>query len=483
MEALVSQFFVGASAGVAHVRGAPGSKWDATVQSAAACNSHNAARSPSVAVAPRSAADVAAAVKLAAAARAQGLAGVGDDPAICVCGGGHTELSVRDGAVLVHLRALASIEVDAEAGTVTAGTGVTLGELAAAAAKHNLAVPVGLYPTVGAGLMLQGGNGRLTRSHSVCVDNIVGAELVSADGEVIVVDAQTDPELLFGIRGAAPNLGVVTRLTLMAYPMPERVLFGRRTEPLVDAAAAAAALAAAEPTIRRLPRDQMCDSVFWWAEDGPKFGLFPLSLGDEYSKADMEGLGVGPASFRTCAFSELPYDFTADPDAPPAEDGSTAQSSPGVYTYVRQCYVDHLGEDGWRTLANAALAAPSHLSTVMLQHGGGAVRDVDPDSSAFRCRQWEHSVVLISMWTENTPENFASNKAWADGIFDAMKALGLVTGCYAVDIDRFRRKDVSEEVAAAFGANLPRLRALKQRMDPDNLFSSTVPLVAPSAAL
>ena len=161
-------------------------------------------RQPAVIVRCRSAADAAAAVRFA---RSAGLE-------VCVRGGGHNVggRAVVEDAVMVDLAEMKGAEVDPDARTVFADGGLTWRELNDATAEHGLAVTGGAVSTTGvAGLTLGGGLGWLMGKYGLAADNLLGAELVDAEGEVRQVSESSDPDLMWALRGGGGNFGVVTR--------------------------------------------------------------------------------------------------------------------------------------------------------------------------------------------------------------------------------------------------------------------------------
>src|SRR4051812_2354806 len=144
------------------------------------------------------------------------------DLVIAVRGGGHSipGYSVCDGGVVIDLTTMKRVDVDPASRTADVQPGVTWGEFDAAAQQHGLATPGGEISHTGvAGLTLGGGIGWLSRMHGLACDNLLAAELVTAAGEVVTVDAQRDPELLWGLRGGGGNFGVVTRFTFQLHPV------------------------------------------------------------------------------------------------------------------------------------------------------------------------------------------------------------------------------------------------------------------------
>ena len=169
-------------------------------------------RRPALIVRCRSAADVAATVSFARAADAE----------ISVRGGGHNVggLAVADGAVMIDLAEMKRATVDPEARIVVAQGGMTWGELNAAAAEHGLAVTGGAVSTTGiAGFTLGGGLGWLMSKYGLAADNVVAIELVTADGEILDVTADSHPDLFWALRGGGGNFGIATTFTYRLHPL------------------------------------------------------------------------------------------------------------------------------------------------------------------------------------------------------------------------------------------------------------------------
>src|SRR4051794_19930907 len=169
-------------------------------------------RQPALIVRCRSADDVVAALALA---RDAGLE-------VSVRGGGHNVAgrAVADGGVMIDLTEMKAIAVDVERGTATAGGGVLWSELNEATGAHGLAVTGGVISSTGiGGLTLGGGLGWLMARYGLAADNLVGAELVTADGEVLGVSEDNHPDVLWALRGGGGNFGVVTAFTYRVHPV------------------------------------------------------------------------------------------------------------------------------------------------------------------------------------------------------------------------------------------------------------------------
>ena len=168
-----------------------------------------------------------------------------------VRGGGHNVAgrAVTDGGLMISLADMRDIAVDPERATVTAQGGATWNELNAAAGAHGLAVTGGAVSTTGiAGLTLGGGLGWLMAKHGLAADNLLGVELVTADGEVLEVDASSHPDLFWALRGGGGNFGVATSLTYRLHPV-DMVTGGLIAHP-IDAA----------PDLLRFYRDAVAEA-------------------------------------------------------------------------------------------------------------------------------------------------------------------------------------------------------------------------------
>ena len=235
---------------------------------------------PALVLLPTSASDVCAAVKCAAEGARRGL--WGDSPPLSVCGGGHSELCIVNGGILLHMKLLDVVEChpNAEPAVVTAGGGANFGGIMEASCSHGLVVPTGTYPTVGIGAIVGGGVGRLTRSRGLACDNLVAAEIVLPNGSLrsLRADVAADAELLWAVRGCGQHFGVVVSCTLRAFQLHgARYGCGRSVvlslaEGVAPSSASADDLAAAIPALRRaesaaraLPPNQSVDMQLGWA--------------------------------------------------------------------------------------------------------------------------------------------------------------------------------------------------------------------------
>ena len=526
VQALVAEELSGFTGGI-FINGGSDGYTDAV--EAARANNNCSPASPAMVLVPASVADVKAAVSCAAEGDRRGL--WGGAPPLTVCGGGHSEMCVADRGITMHMKRMATVEVDATSRTVTLGGGATFGQAIEAACAHGLVMPSGTAPSVGIGAVLCGGVGKLTRAFGLSCDNVLEADVVLADGTLRTVgDAQgsrnslklqgTDDPLFWAMRGCGCQFGVVVRLVVRLFKVTGAHHFCGRTMLMglppnappssalaVDKEAAVALLVRAEISARSLPSAQSVDLVLGVAPpkaDAPPglmFCTMPCALvgpglDSQFIQRDQEALfftagyhtkGDGPA------YWPIPFEPLTAPTPPLADAAGVAvqaddvplQSSGAVSSYVRQIFVDELAAGGWSLLVEHALACPSPLGSIVLQHGGGAGRRPSDgvENSSIGARRWEYSVLFMALWepgssVQEAEEARAASEAWADGGWQMLLDHRIATGTYSVDINPFRRPTTADrEVALAYGEHLGRLRELKRELDPTNLFRAGWPLL------
>ena len=451
------------------------------VAEATGCNYNLVNKKPALVLRPKYTNDTALAMK--AIEEGQKLRLWGKIP-FTVCGGGHSEMCVADRAVLVHMKHMDFVEVNRDDQSIFIGAGVTLGQVHAAAARAKLACPIGTYPTVGCGLVLQGGIGFLSRLHSLTVDNIREARIVLPGGIIRKVNStaageEGDPftmeELFWAIRGAGPCFGIVTEMTLALHEVDE-ILQVTTVKPLDFVPTEADYLGQCEDILRKLPKHQPCDIQLGYKDDKGRVGFYPKSLkGEKFSKELVLNLEIPEENIEKVKYLnvesgtlDLPEDRIAAGSGEAAE-SYALQASPGVHTYVRNLLVDLVTVEGWRVLLNALRDTPSRLSSISLQHTGGKCKK--KHDSSWGCRDFEFSIVILAMWRGSSPEKRKINVTWADTLWKALKKVGIAKGTYTVDIDPARRpKTFKDEAIMAFGKeSYEKLVDLKARVDPKNI--------------
>jgi FAD/FMN-containing dehydrogenase len=297
------------------------------------------------------------------------------DLAISVRGGGHGVAgnAVVDGGLMVDLSRMTAVQVDADAGTVEAGPGVTLGVLDAATSGLGLAVPAGIVTHTGiAGLTLGGGIGWLMRQHGLTCDALVEADVVTADGRLVTTNQRDDPDLLWALRGGGGNFGVVTRFRYLAVPLRDRVLAGAVLYDLVDGERVlrryrdwAAGSPDAVTTILTLRRVMALPSFPPELHGRPVVSIAVCHTGDG---SDPEG---DIAALRT--LGEPLFDTIALRPFAQHQGAFDAGVPWGHQYYWKSHFLDGLTDGAIETMVDQSTQAPGPWSyTIMFQLGGAA---------------------------------------------------------------------------------------------------------------
>jgi FAD/FMN-containing dehydrogenase len=411
-------------------------------------------RRPDVIVRCRCAEDVQAAVS---AARSHGMR-------LSVKGGGHAYAAntVGEGGLLIDLSPMKEIEIDPEARTARVGPGTRWGEVAAATEGHGLAAVGGTVSTVGvAGLTLGGGSGYLSRKHGMAVDNLLSAEVVTADGQRVNASATENPNLFWALRGGSGNFGVVTSFELRLHEIGPQILAGQIVHRFGDAG-----------RMLRLYRDFMLgapDDVQGYAFvlRVPPIPAFPEEFHgqlatdlvvfhpDPNAQEIFEPLlGVGQPILEYLQpqpFTALLASFDAGLPA-----GQRYESRSGQLTELSDGAID--------AFVSGVGALPGAFTLSYIgPGGGGAIGRVDPAATAFPHRTAPFEYHILAGWTEATQD--AEVTSWARGFHESMTAF--CTGGVYVNL---LGTDETHRVKAAYGDNYDRLVELKRKWDPENLF-------------
>jgi FAD/FMN-containing dehydrogenase len=390
-------------------------------------------------------ADVIAAVHFA---REQGLT-------LSVRGGGHNVagFAVNDGGLVVDLSSMKDIQVDLVQRTARAQPGLALGELDRATQAHGSAVPLGIVSMTGiAGLTLGGGLGWLNGKHGFTCDNLLAAEVVTADGRLLTASPAEHADLFWGLRGGGGNFGVVTSFTYQLHPVG-LVLAGGVTYPATKAR----------------------EALRFYHE-------FASACPDELSTmasvgADPDGrpvVGVAVCYCGTVAAGERvvrPLRAFGPPvtdDIRPTAYCALQSRSDAGFPLGRQHYwkggrLTCLGDEAIEMLLAFLAQDPPPPYGIGLQQVHGAASRVDPAATAFPHRGRWYDFLLLAQWAD--PAASARNIQRTRACFTAMQPL-LERGVYVNNLGTLE----NYRVRAAYGDNYDRLVALKNVYDPTNLF-------------
>jgi FAD/FMN-containing dehydrogenase len=418
-------------------------------------------RRPAVIIRPVDAADVARVIGLA---RTTGLE-------LAVRSGGHSLAghSVTEGGIVLELSAMRGLEIDPAGRTAWAEAGLTAGEYTAAAAAHGLATGFGDTGSVGiGGITLAGGIGYLVRKHGLTIDNLLAAEIVTADGRVRRVDAENETELFWAIRGGGGNFGVVTRFQFRLHPV-ENVVGGILILP-ATAESIAGFIAAAEAAPEEL-------SAILNVMPAPPMPFLPPEVhGQLVLFALLAYAGEVEAGRRALAPFKALAEPLVDMLRPMTYPEMFMPEEEGYHptAVAHNMFVDHIGPAEAATILRYLAASDAPIRVAQLRVLGGAMARVPAEATAFAHRDGRIMVNLAAFF--DGLEDKAARQAWLDEFAAAMdQGYGGVYSAFMGDESEAR-------VRAAYpGPTWDRLAAVKARYDPANLFRLNQN-VAPAAA-
>ena len=377
---------------------------------------------------------------------------------ISVRAGGHNVAgkAVTEGGLMIDLSLMKDLLVEPDAMTITAAGGVTWGELNVAAHEHGLATTGGVISTTGVvGLTLGGGLGWTMGSHGMAVDNLLSAEVVLASGEVVRTSADAEPDLFWAIRGGGGNFGVVTSFTFRAYRL-STVLAGPAVHLLP---AARDALKFFRQFTQSIPDELTVFAALRHAPDGSGMKLCAIPvchIAEDADRAERDVLAVrefGPPVMDMIGRMPYPQVNMQLDDAFPE----------GGLNYWKSAFFTELSDEAIDKLVTAFEATPTTECVLVIEHFDGAVTRVDPTATAFPHRDRGYNLIIISQWTD--PADTDAGTVWARETYDSLQPY-MADGAYINYLDH----DDADRVRAAYGPNYERLRDLKRRYDPQNLF-------------
>jgi FAD/FMN-containing dehydrogenase len=378
---------------------------------------------------------------------------------LSVLGGGHdwAGRALCDGGLVIDLSGMRSVTVDARAQVATVGGGATAADVIGAAAPYGLVAAAGNVGCVGmTGLTLGGGYGPLNGRCGLASDNLLGAEVVLADGRIVTADATCEPELFWALRGGGGNFGVVTSMRVRLHPL-NRLIGGLIVFPWSQAATVWRGLG---EVLSTAPDELTVQSGLMAGPDGrPAVYLAPAWSGDLRSGETAVDALVTLGTPLTTQVAPMTYgEMLGQFDAWAVRGLCWSLRTRTVAGYTPEV-IDALVEAG-RTLTSPRSGIPIH-------NFHGASTRVAPDETAFANRREHFVVEIVAGWESG---DGAAHRAWADAVSAALAPYALPGG-----YQNLLGPDDHEQIANAYGENDIRLSAIKRHYDPHGVFSA-IPL-------
>jgi FAD/FMN-containing dehydrogenase len=381
---------------------------------------------------------------------------------LSVRSGGHSlaHFGVIDGAITVDLSTMKRVRVDPQTRTARVEAGATSGDIVGSAHEHDLALSTGDTQTVGiGGLTTGGGIGFMVRKYGLAIDNLLSAQVVTADGRIVTASEEEHPDLFWAIRGGGGNVGIVTEFNfrlapvgqivggVLALPATREVIRG-----YLDYAASApddlttiANLMFAPPA-PFVPQERVGEMVLailvcWTGsvEEGER-ALAPLRMLAS-PVVDTVGPIPYPAIYRYTDHQTLPHSAS-----------------------IRQMFADTLSDAAIDAMLTAMKHTTSPFSLVQFRGLGGAMARVSADATAFAHRSQPYFVAIIGLWLDSA-QDAAVHRSWVESIWQSIHPEG--SGVYV----NFLENEGVERIREAYPpATYDRLARIKRQYDPENLF-------------
>ncbi|RWK26469.1 FAD-binding oxidoreductase [Mesorhizobium sp.] len=384
---------------------------------------------------------------------------------VSVRGGGHNIAgsAVCDGGLMIDLSLMKSVRVDVGAKRAWVGPGATLADVDRETQAFGLALPTGINSTTGiAGLTLGGGFGWITRKFGLTIDNLVSADVVTADGKLLRASQSENPDLFWALRGGGGNFGVVTAFEFQLHRFGPQVLSGLVVHPLAEAGKV---LKEYREALETAPDELTCWVVM---RQAPPLPFLPaewhgkevlvlamcycgdIQAGEEATRklraigtpiADV--VGLNPFTGWQQAFDPL--------------------LAPGARNYWKSHDFTELSDGAIEATTAAIARLPGPECEVIFGHVGGVAGRVKTDATAFPQRSSHFVMNVHARWREPAMDKACID--WARSIYDATRPYAVGTAYV-----NFMPEDETDRVEAAYGDNYRRLLEIKQRYDPQNLF-------------
>ncbi|MDX1362798.1 MAG: FAD-binding oxidoreductase [Arenibacter latericius] len=386
-----------------------------------------------------------------------------NDLLIAVRGGGHNGggLGVCDHGLVIDLSAIKYIRVDTSNNTVRVGGGTLWGEVDHATHAYGLAIPSGIISSTGVGgLTLGGGVGHLSRKFGLTIDNLLEADMILADGSFVTVNENQHSDLFWAIRGGGGNFGIVTSFKFQAHPL-KTVIGGPTLWPIEEIEEI---MAWYDEFIKAAP-DDLNGFIATMVIPGPPFpeslhnkqfcGIVWCYTGDPKKFEDL---------FKTVLAKNPVFQHVGEMPYPSIQTMFDGFFPPGLQWYWRADFFNNLGPEVSAGHLEYGSKIPTPLSQMHLYPISGAASRVKADATAWAYRDASYAGVIVGV--DADPKNNNKITDWCKNYWEALHPYS-AGGAYS----NFMMDEGQERVKASYKHNYNRLVTIKQKYDPNNLFS------------
>lgn len=386
---------------------------------------------------------------------------------VAVRGGGHNVAgnAVCDDGIVIDLSRMKSIRIDPVRNTCRVEPGLTWGEFDRETQAFGLALPGGIQSTTGiAGFTVGGGFGYLSRKYGLTIDNLLSADVVTADGKLLIASETENPDLFWGIRGGGGNFGIVTSFEFKLHLVGPVILGGMLLHPLEKAREV---LRFCREYVAKAPEDL---SIFFGFITAPKAPHLPeqiqgkpaLAVIVSYVGAIEEGERIIQPLRK---FGSPAIDMVEPKPYIALQSMLDAANPPGWQNYWKSEYLKGFSDEAIDILIEYASKRPSPMSKIIIGQLLGAVNRVSNNETPYNHRDAPFIINIVSMWSDTTKNE--ENIKWAKALWNAVQPFA--TGGVYVN---FLMTEGTDRIMAAYGKeNYERLVMLKNRYDPANFFS------------
>lgn len=384
---------------------------------------------------------------------------------VSIRGAGHNIAgnALVEGGLVIDLSTLKKVRVDVDKKRAHVDPGATLHDFDEAVQGHGLATPVGINSTTGiAGLTVGGGFGWLTRKYGMTVDNLVAADVVTADGAKRTVNSKDNADLFWAIRGGGGNFGVVTRFEFQLHPVGPEILAGLMVF----------SLGQAKQVLQKYRKfaDSAPEELNVWVvlRKAPPLPFLPAEVhGKEVVVLAIFYAGDVAAGQKLIAplrsFGDLLGEHVGPQPYVQWQQAFDPLLTPGARNYWKSHYFTELSDQALDTVISYTGKLPSPHTEIFIGLLSGAANRVSSDAMAYSHRQVKYVMNVHGRWEQPSEDKKCID--WSREFFNASAPFAS-GGVYV----NFMTDDETTRIASAYGSNFERLAQIKKKYDPDNLF-------------